>query len=268
METKIIAAEIATAAGTTTVITTSKNPSNIFQIIEYSTQAEDAQSTVARPPHTVFLPSQTPVRDLKAWTAHTLHPSGTVIIDHGAHQVLSRRDSGGRLLPIGVVDVQGGFASGQAVRIAIRRPKPGTAVDTNTVLYTRQEDSLTRTSNSPSTPGTPALTATISMTTSIASLEPLSRSGSMSDISAASSGLETITEGGEIDSRPKPSSEGDDDKWEIIEVGRGLANYNWVEIRKVKGLKSSYITQLLGYADSEYVVENITIRIPPSIITH
>ena len=28
--------------------------------------------------------------------------------------------------------------------------------------------------------------------------------------------------------------------------------------------RSSYIPQLLGYADSEYVVENITIRVPPS----
>jgi len=52
-------------------------------------------------------------------------------------------------------------------------------------------------------------------------------------------------------------------EWEVEEVGRGLANYNSAQIERVKGLKSSYIPQLLGYADSEYVVENITIRVPP-----
>jgi len=29
---------------------------------------------------------------------------------------------------------------------------------------------------------------------------------------------------------------------------------------------SAAITQILGYADTEYVVENITIRIPPSLV--
>jgi len=115
-----------------------------------------------------------------------------------------------------------------------------------------------------SQPTTPTLLATVSMTTSIASLEPLSRSASMGDVTSTSSSMETIREvSGEAENRQTPPSEKEDDNWEIIEVGRGLANYNWAEIRKVKGLKSSYITQLLGYADSEYVVENITIRIPP-----
>jgi len=49
--------------------------------------------------------------------------------------------------------------------------------------------------------------------------------------------------------------------WDFVEVGRGLANYNSAEIMKVRGAKSSQIRQLLGYADSEHVVENITIRI-------
>ena len=38
METKLIAAEIATAAGVTTIITSSKDPSCIFRIIEYDMQ--------------------------------------------------------------------------------------------------------------------------------------------------------------------------------------------------------------------------------------
>ena len=71
------------------------------------------------------------------------------------------------------------------------------------------------------------------------------------------------------------------EEWEIEEVGRGLANYNSAQIARVKGMKrcgcerlgsdylyssrpySSFIAQNFGYADSEYVVENITVRIPP-----
>ena len=70
-----------------------------------------------RPRHTLFRPSLTPLHDLKSWTKHALFPSGSVIIDAGAHRVLSRRDSGRRLLPAGVVGVVGAFASDQAVRI-------------------------------------------------------------------------------------------------------------------------------------------------------
>jgi len=144
METKIIAAEIATGAGVTTVITSSKRPQTVFDIIQYhnlrrrsdsstpgtpreprsgrgSPEPAPALVLTSRPPHTLFTPSVTPMRDLKSWTTHTLYPSGSVIVDYGAHQVLSRRESGGRLLAAGVVGVLGAFASGQAVRICIMK---------------------------------------------------------------------------------------------------------------------------------------------------
>ena len=47
-------------------------------------------------------------------------PRRGVIIDSDAYAVLSRRESGGRPLPVGVLGVRGSFASGQAVRILIR----------------------------------------------------------------------------------------------------------------------------------------------------
>lgn len=183
METKLIAAEIATAAGVTTIISNSAHPERIFDIIEYNIdtrsrsagssapstpreplsgrtsptppeQATPRQEDTAlppedetpsplttqnaasyvrsssaspsrRPPHTLFLPSIYPLRDLKSWTSHTLTPAGAVVIDAGAHAVLARRDSGGRLLPAGVRAVRGTFAGGQAVRIMIRRRKEG-----------------------------------------------------------------------------------------------------------------------------------------------
>lgn len=45
-----------------------------------------------------------------------------------------------------------------------------------------------------------------------------------------------------------------------LEVGRALVNYSAAEIMRIKGVKSSEIQGLLGYADSEYVAlrENIS----------
>lgn len=45
------------------------------------------------------------------------------------------------------------------------------------------------------------------------------------------------------------------------EVGRILVNYSSIEINRIKGLRSSHIHSILGYADSEYVAlrENISL---------
>lgn len=299
METKLIAADIATAAGVTTIITSSKHPENIFSIIEYhqrnSSKSFSAPSTpreplsgrasptltltkrdaslnqggetsghstpvIPRPPHTVFTASPTPLRDLKSWTSHTLFPSGSVIIDAGAHLVLSRRESGGRLLAVGVRGVIGAFASGQAVRICIRK---GDSVSSSSQEAAREKYAkglgLTR-------PGTPTA-AGISELTPMASGEG----------SAGTRGSNPVPEDDVVlvDKSPEYTEA------DVIEVGRGLANYNSAQIARVKGLNryacsvislpqadrticSSLLTQVLGYADSEYVVENITIRMPPS----
>ncbi|KAJ7032793.1 glutamate 5-kinase [Mycena alexandri] len=261
METKLIAAEIATGAGVTTIILSSKNPENISSIIEYHNSqrslpgtpletrsgrtsptvepSDPTTPTLPRPPHTVFTASILPMRDLKSWTSHTLFPAGSVIIDSGAHSVLSRRESGGRLLAAGVHGVIGAFASGQAVRICIRRRAEGSEAGTPDVAARMSAPLETR-------PTTPTLVAISSISSSVASLEPLSRS--ISSTSLADFGSKQAEEVSEAD---------------VVEVGRGLANYNSAQILKVKGLNSSYMPQMLGYADSEYVVENITIRVPP-----
>lgn len=45
-----------------------------------------------------------------------------------------------------------------------------------------------------------------------------------------------------------------------LEVGRALVNYSAVEIMRIKGVRSTEIEGLLGYAESEYVAlrENIS----------
>ncbi|EIW85620.1 glutamate 5-kinase [Coniophora puteana RWD-64-598 SS2] len=285
METKLIAAEIATAAGVTTVIASSKSPSTILDIIEYYTAlrvsapsgsgtssphlgsssalaatnvvdlavaaAAAAAEPRTRPPHTVFRPSALPMRDLKAWTSHTLYPAGAVVIDRGAHTVLARRESGGRLLPAGVLGVRGSFASGQAVRVLVRRGGEG-AVGVGV-----SEDA--EGGDSPAVPGTPTSASARGRGVGMGE-GALSRAGS-------SSSLDGMADGGAVpdDDDATVMEEADETgEWDVVEVGRGLANYNSAQIFKVKGLKSSRIPQLLEYADTEYVVENITIRVPPS----
>jgi len=260
METKLIAAEIATETGVTTIITSSKKPENIFGIIEYHNSLKSASlrssspgsinssPTPVRPPHTVFEPSSAPLPDLKSWTSHTLFPSGTVVIDAGAYHVLSRRESGGRLLPAGVIKVIGAFASGQAVRIAIRRPTDGAQSEDPEEARASYLSGMASTQA-----GTPTFVAAASMTLSMPLLNPLFNS-------VASTVFSEPTQASEDDHVLAKEADATD-AWEEVEVGRGLANYNSAQIAMLKGLNSSYISQVLGYNDSDYVVENISLRI-------
>ncbi|KAF8758723.1 Glutamate 5-kinase [Rhizoctonia solani] len=258
METKLIAAEIATAAGVATVITSSKDPTAIFRIIAYNTAAHtirirDAahallpsttlppstpETPAVRTPAREITPAHTPLRkDLVSPQildyAHAL-PAGSVIIDVGAHVVLSRRSSGGRLLPAGVLGVSGAFAGGQAVRIMVKRKVGGPSdVEVDAIVLANRKDK-------------------------VAVVERTSPGGA-SDFRGNRS-----PNSAEAEFREKiDDKSGDNDGWEVVEVGRGLANYNSAEITKVMGHKSSAIASILGYADSEYVVEHITIRVPP-----
>lgn len=251
METKLIAADIATAAGVTTAIISSKHPENILNVIEYhqrnslkalsepstpygplsgrtsptltmkkpdsstiqAGEADDRRPAISRPPHTLFKASPAPLRDLKSWTSHTLFPAGSVIIDAGAHLVLSRRESGGRLLAVGVRDVLGAFASGQAVRICIAQ---GDSISFASQEAAREKYSegfgLTR-------PGTPSMTA-------------LSEMASLQGEEYSKDNIHAI-----LDTEPSSGDRSPEfTEANLIEVGRGLANYNSVQISRVKGL--------------------------------
>lgn len=249
METKLIAAEIASAGGVSTIICRSSNPANVFNIIEHisvnkltASSAQPAPTGVStpssvmnsdsegsssssssnvsavstmtavplrptstsahsnppegRPLYTLFKPSAHPLRDVKSWTTYALAPSGSVIIDAGAHAVLSRRESGGRLLAVGVVGVAGTFAPGQAVRILVRRhlerqdhhhqllglalghQQRGAMGGAGAALLPFKEVTDSQ-GNSPDTPSSPDLTpASASMIGSISTMDPLSRSAS------------------------------------------------------------------------------------------
>lgn len=221
METKLIAAEIATAAGVSTIITSSRTPASLFAILEYHSATSSDTNPITRPLHTLFTPSATPLRDLKAWTRHTLTPAGDVIIDPGAHSVLARRESGGRLLAAGVLGVRGAFASGQAVRILVRK-KAGGAISED--IEAAREEYVR--GLAPTQFGTPLATDLVGDASSMC--HDLGSDGTEGVLPPLPHQLRdaALAEKGVVD----------DGQWEVEEIGRGLANYNSAQVDKAKGL--------------------------------
>ena len=101
MKTKLEAAKIATAAGTTMVIGSGK-PDHPISVIENGARS------------TWFAPSTNPINERKKWIAGGLEVSGSIKIDSGA---LIALESGKSLLPAGVTDVLGCFSRGDTVNI-------------------------------------------------------------------------------------------------------------------------------------------------------
>jgi glutamate 5-kinase len=62
---------------------------------------------------TLFLPKGDGLNRRKHWIAHTLKPAGSVTVDQGAYEAISR---GGRsLLPKGITEVSGNFGAGECI---------------------------------------------------------------------------------------------------------------------------------------------------------
>lgn len=227
METKLIAAELATAAGTATVIINGQHPENIAKVVAAGVparaavprepssladsvsslrikaeeaQAEDDTSERADlPAHTIFVPLDDPLSSRKWSILHALHPSGSVVIDSGACSAIQRHDSGGRLLPAGVIAVEGNFQRMQAVRILVRRPTQASEH--------RHQHKREAVPHGPLVPG--------------------------SDAAAA---------------------------WHDVEIGRGIVNYTSMECVRIRGAKTSEISKILGYADSDYITDQIVLH--------
>lgn len=274
MSTKIVAARLATSAGVTTVITKSSKPGNISAIIEHAEKQRKARISnrnsiinfqddgVPLPPatsdlsssnhdlaastsslhdhlperapsphseepvplHTRFLPISNPIRDRYFWILHGLAPHGTIYIDHGAWTALS--DKAG-LLPVGIVDVDGHFAQQEAVRIFVVKR-----------LSSHSHSHSPKHPPAPTLPTTPGAAAH-GVHAPIPLRHPLSHTISSSQI---------IHPPQYELQNPAP-----------FEIGRAVVNYSATEIRRIKGLHSTQISEALGYADSEYVAlrENI-----------
>jgi glutamate 5-kinase len=253
MMTKLIAAELATAAGVSTVIINGTMPENIVKVVEnglhYSVkEAADVkvsstlESSVSSldweeeghtigfpsledPPHTIFLPRLNPLKPGKWSILHALHPAGTIIIDQGALERIARPESGGRLLPAGVIGVEGTWERMQAIRVVARRKRTqnGDAIFTSTIPPAPSKKLnayLYRGLSSTSTPSTPA-----SRTTT----PPLTLEEQASRF--------TVSDQSELVDHFNTDSTTTEQDWELVEVGRGLANYNSIECERIKGIK-------------------------------
>ncbi len=114
MRSKVVAAEMATAAGIPTVIASGFEPGLL------------ARAWAGEPVGTRF-PAQ-PVRQpsFKLWLKYAKPSQGLVVVDDGAARAL--REGGTSLLPVGIVDVQGAFEAGDAVDVRDRAAAVGKGI--------------------------------------------------------------------------------------------------------------------------------------------
>lgn len=121
MITKLIAADLATAAGVATVITHGSKPTNIIKIIN--------DTDTDKPLHTKFIAKNNPMLDRKWWILHGLHTAGTIYIDTGAAKAVVTQGLRSSLFAAGISDVQGTFNAHQAVQICLRQTTTDGIVD-------------------------------------------------------------------------------------------------------------------------------------------
>jgi glutamate 5-kinase len=117
MRSKVVAADMATAAGITTVICNGLRAGALEAVLE------------GRREGTRFTPRETRYSSFKLWLKYAKLSHGTLIIDEGAAQAM--REGGTSLLPVGIVEVRGEFEAGDAVEIAVRTE--GEATDGQTI---------------------------------------------------------------------------------------------------------------------------------------
>jgi glutamate 5-kinase len=106
MRSKVVAADMATAAGIATVICNGLRPGALESVLTGG--SEGTAFTARSERHSSF----------KLWLKYAKPTRGTLVVDPGAAQAL--REQGTSLLPVGIVEVRGDFDAGDAVEIAER----------------------------------------------------------------------------------------------------------------------------------------------------
>jgi glutamate 5-kinase len=104
MRSKVVAAEMATAAGIPTVIANGLSPETI------------RTAALGHEIGTLFPARSGRYSSFKLWLKYAKPARGQVLIDAGAARAL--REGGTSLLPVGVIDVTGEFDAGDAVEVA------------------------------------------------------------------------------------------------------------------------------------------------------
>ena len=104
MTSKVVAAEMATAAGIPAVIA----DGNVADAV--------SRAVAGAPIGTRFHPQEGKASSFKLWLRYAKPNQGRIEVDSGAERAL--REQGTSLLPVGVVRVEGDFGAGDAVEVA------------------------------------------------------------------------------------------------------------------------------------------------------
>ncbi|MCW3010318.1 MAG: proB [Solirubrobacterales bacterium] len=105
MRSKVVAAEMATAAGIPAAIGSGLVPGDLARLLDGD-----------RASGTHFEARETRYSSFKLWLKYAKPTHGTLVVDAGAARAL--RDAGTSLLPVGITAVRGGFEAGDAVEVA------------------------------------------------------------------------------------------------------------------------------------------------------
>ena len=124
MRSKVVAAEMASAAGIPTVIGSGLVPGVL------------ARAWAGEPAGTRFAPHPVRQSSFKLWLRYAKQSRGTVTVDAGAARAL--RDGAASLLPVGIVDVDGGFDAGDAVEVRDGRSAIGKGISNFSAAELRQ----------------------------------------------------------------------------------------------------------------------------------
>jgi glutamate 5-kinase len=103
MRSKVVAAEMATAAGIPTTICSGLRPGAL------------GRALAGEPEGTRFEPQAERTSSFKLWLKYAKPAHGRLVVDAGAARAL--REGGTSLLPVGVTDVSGDFDAGDAVEV-------------------------------------------------------------------------------------------------------------------------------------------------------
>src|SRR3954464_5465308 len=121
MRSKVVASEMATAAGIPSRILNGTRPGSIVRV------------SAGEPEGTAFAIQRRRVSSFKLWLKYAKPSHGRVVVDGGAERAL--RERGTSLLPVGVVAVEGAFQAGDAVDVAA----DGRTIGKGIVNYSAEE---------------------------------------------------------------------------------------------------------------------------------
>jgi glutamate 5-kinase len=124
MRSKVVAAEMATAAGIPTVIAGGLDPEVI------------SAAAAGQPVGTLFPAREGRYSSFKLWLKYAKPVRGRVQVDAGAARAL--REGGTSLLPVGVVEVSGAFEAGDAVEVVHGEDAVGKGISNYSALELRQ----------------------------------------------------------------------------------------------------------------------------------